>query len=497
MSQRKAQNIGALALFGRLVVSGMKALMAPVFSAFGGSGYGTNGGLYGSSAFAPWQPGAKRDYRADAGDLWRNSAVASCLAWYGDNSPIPKKRVVRRDKETGELVPVPDHPLIRVLDRPNPYYNWHDLLKALTLSYRCDGNGFLLISKPIGHLPGEPVNLWWIDHRRIWPRWSTTGDQYLGWWDYQVDGRIIRLEVDQVIHFRDGVDPHNDRLGLCALKSTLREVCSDNQGASYTSAIMRNMGVVGYAISPLSPQDNFGHKDERDEIADSFVEANGGENSGRPLVASLGMKIDRLGMTPEELALDKIMKIPESRICAAMRLSAMVVGLAVGAEQRTFSNYEEARKAAYEDGLIPLQTAFAATINQVLMPLLGEPGDVFEFDYDSISFMRENQDAKFDRYGKAYQVYRVITLNMALKALGYAPVAGGDKFADGSLPADGPSVPAKPPALAIAPPGDQQDDEGDQEDEDEVEAAKALMARVEAVLARAEEITVSTKGAAA
>jgi HK97 family phage portal protein len=489
MNIRQEDHLGTMAFLGRLQKHGMKAIEAPVFSAFGGQGYGTNGGLYGSSPFAPWQPGAKRDYRADAGDLWRNSAVANCLAWYGDNFPVPRMRVMRMGRD-GEETPVPNHPLIRLLQRPNPYYGWHDLAKGLALSYRCDGNAYLYVSRPLGHMMGEPVNLWWIDHNRIWPRWDSSGDQYLGWWDYQVDGRIIRLQPDQVIHFRDGVDPHNDRLGLCALKSNLREVCTDNEGSTYTAAIMRNLGVVGYAISPASEKDNFGDKEDRDEIADSFVEAQGGERRGRPLVASLGMKIDRLGLSPEEMALDVIMKIPESRICSAMRLPAMVVGLAVGAEQRTFANYEEARKAAYEDGLIPMQMAFAAKINQDVMPLVADPQtDRFEFDYDNIPFMRENQDSKFTRYGMAYQRDKVLTLNMALKGLGYAPVAGGDRYADGSTPEEGPQVP-KPPVMATPADGDQDP----LDEKNEAEAAKALIARVEAVLARAEEITVETTG---
>ena len=56
-----------------------------------------------------------------------------------------------------------------------------------------------------------------------------------------------------------------------------------------------------------------------------------------------------------------------------MRLNGMVVNLAVGVEQRTFANYEEARKAAYEDGLIPMQGEIAHTINHHLMALFGDP----------------------------------------------------------------------------------------------------------------------------
>jgi phage portal protein BeeE len=497
MNLRQDDHLGTLAMLGRLERDGMKALQKPVFSAYGGLGSGASGGgMYGSMPFAPWQPGAKQDYRAQAGDLWRNSAIANCLAWYGDNFHEPGMRVMRRGPD-GEETPVHDHPLIKCLRRPNPYYGWDVLCKGIALSYRVDGNAFLQVSKSIGHQVGDPVNLWMIPHDRIWPRWDPSGDQYLGWWDYQVDGRIIPMDLDQIVHFRDGYDPLNDRLGLCALKSNLREVCSDNEGASFTSSIMRNMGVIGYMISPKSDKDNFGTREEREEIADSFQEKHAGEGRGKPHVTSIGVSVDKIGMTPEELALDKIMQIPESRICSAMRLPAMVVGLAVGADQRTFSNYEEARKAAYEDGLVPMQKEIADTINFVLMPLFGNPDtDRFEFDYDKVPCMRESQDSLFTRYGQAYQRDKVITLNMALKGLNYAPVKGGDKFADGSSPEEGPTVPPPPTVIDPGKPEVEGKTPARADDEETDEASKALIARVEAVLARAEEVTVSTTRAA-
>jgi phage portal protein BeeE len=229
------------------------------------------------------------------------------------------------------------------------------------LSYRTDGNAYLMVARGT---TGFPAQLWWMPHFRLWPRWATSGNEYMGWWDYQVDGRIIPLGTDQVVHFRDGIDPYNDRLGMAPLKSALREVCSDNQGAGFTASIMRNMGVVGYMLSPSDPAGTFGEEEDRKEIADLLRGALRGREPGPPDGLRPRGKVERIGMTPEELALDRIMKIPESRICAAMRLPAMVVGLAVGAEQRTFANYAEARKAAYEDGIIPMQKEFASVINR-------------------------------------------------------------------------------------------------------------------------------------
>jgi HK97 family phage portal protein len=486
MSLRDHDDSAAKAWLGRLERDGAKALSAPVFSGYGGQGYGGNGGLLGAPMYAPWQPGAKHDYQAEAGDTWRNSAVAACLAWYADNFPEPGMRVVRR-KRDGSEVPVPDHPLVRLLQQPNPYQSWHSIAKGLVTSYRTDGNAFLMIAKSPGHMPGDPLQLWWLPHFRVWPRWDTSGNQYLGWWDYQVDGRVIKLGTDQVVHFRDGIDPYNDRLGMAALKSTLREVCSDNQGAGYTASIMRNMGVVGYMLSPSEAGGNFGDKDEREEMASVFQERYAGENRGRPGIFNHGVKVDRLGMTPEELALDRIMAIPESRICAAMRLPAMVVGLAVGAEQRTFANYAEARRAAYEDGIIPLQKEMAATINRVLLPLTGDPrSERFEFDYGKVQCLSESEDARFVRYGDAYMKNRLVVLNEARAALGLEPTEGGDRFADGSTPEEGPQAPPPPVAPGQQPPG-----EGDEPAPDETpvedeagDETKALVAETRELMAR-------------
>jgi len=83
------------------------------------------------------------------------------------------------------------------------------------------------------------------------------------------------------------------------------------------------------------------------------------------------MRVDRLGLTPEELALDRLRRIPESRICGALRLPAMLVGLSVGDEQRTFSNYAQARRAGYEDCLGPMHRRFARQLTRDLLKELG------------------------------------------------------------------------------------------------------------------------------
>ena len=156
--------------------------------------------------------------------------------------------------------------------------------------------------------------------------------------------------------------------------------------------------------------------------------------------------------------------------------------LAVGAEQRTFANYAEARRAAYEDGIIPMQKEFSATINRVLLPLLGDPRrERFEFDYSRVQCLSESVDARFVRYGDAYQKNKLVVLNEARVALGLEPAVGGDRFADGSTLADGPQAPAPPPPPAPSgPPKDEEPPADETADETKalVAESRELMARV-------------------
>ena len=429
---------------GRLERGDLKALQPPTPDLYGAANIAAAGpwGITGT-ILGGQQAGATRDYAAQAGAVWKNSAVAIGLSWFADNLPEPRPRVARR-KADGSTDYRTDLPAVRTMRRPNRFYRWATLITACNLSYRVDGNAFILIARNPFFRKGDPVELYWVDHRHIRPRADASGP----YWERWTGKGWKRHELDEVIHLRDGIDPDNPRLGCSALKRCLREVCTDNEAATYHEAILRNMGVVGVVIQPADEDDGFGSPEEREAIADTFVDKTTGNRRGRPLVSSIRWKLDQLGVKPDEMALDQILKIPESRICGALRLPAMVLGLAVGAEQRTFSNYGEARKAAYEDAVIPFLKLVAEAFTDDLLPLLeGQDGDEVDFDYSAVQCLGESEDAKFARYGDAYQTNKGITRNEYRSGIGLETVETGDTFADGTSPEP---AEAEAPAGAVA-----------------------------------------------
>ena len=74
-------------------------------------------------------------------------------------------------------------------------------------------------------------------------------------WEYQPGaGKVQRLELEDVIHFRHGIDPNNTRLGLSPLHSVIREIFIDLEASNFSASMLRNLGIPGLAISPKNDQ---------------------------------------------------------------------------------------------------------------------------------------------------------------------------------------------------------------------------------------------------
>jgi hypothetical protein len=103
-----------------------------------------------------------------AGDLWANSAVAICLDWIATNFPEADLQVGRRAGDDDHYEPVPDHPLIALLDDPNPVTtsDFYSLWYATLLSYLTDGNAYWLKERDG---TGKVAGLRWLPHFAVEP----------------------------------------------------------------------------------------------------------------------------------------------------------------------------------------------------------------------------------------------------------------------------------------------------------------------------------------
>lgn len=355
------------------------------------NGYSQPGGLY-----RLLLPQARFDYEREVGDVWRNSAVAVGLGFIADNFAEAELQVTRQ-KRGGKTEPNPNHPLLQLLENPNDDYDSSVLWTGVVLSLLGgNGNGYWLKARGAGGY-GRPKQLWYLPHFMVAPQWSGN-DQFITHYLYRVDGRDYRIEKRDIIHFRYGVDLYNLRSGRSRLQDVLREVFTDNEAATYEAALLRNFAVPGLMITPGDPTLSLSDPTAKG-IKEKFREEYSGEGRGTPLVFSDPLKAEKISFSPEELALDKLRKVPEARICAALGLPPQVIGLTSGEDTKTYANMDVAQRMAYHNCLIPLHKRIAKTLTKQLLPDLGNPlTESVCWCYDDVQAMREDAEAVFKRY---------------------------------------------------------------------------------------------------
>ena len=383
-------------------------------SVFGGSGSGSL-----ANALSRVLPGSNRDWSTVAGDLMMNSVVASSIDWYARN--FHQCRPVILAQVESETEEVDDHPLLALLKRPSYGVASSTFWMWLNTDYKLFGNAYVRKVRA----GGTVVALQYLPQDMVSPQGD--GKASLTHYTYRPDGREFIIAIEDMIHWRYGRDPLDIRLGRSPLQSALREIATDNAASTAAYGLLRNGAMPSIVIGPdgkdtgigMSPEEARGLKRQ---IRNDFT----GDNAGGVAVLSEGFKLERVSLTPSELALDSVRTLPEERICAVMGVNPMVLGLGSGLERSTYSNFERAQQAAWEDGMIPLVRSLAETLTEALLPDFTDD-DSLRVDFD-LSEVRALQDDMTTESARAIALFTGGLANRAeaKRIAGLQPEEGDD-----------------------------------------------------------------------
>lgn len=337
-----------------------------------------------------------------AGNGSTSSIVQAAVGWIARNFPEAQVRVQTRN-EDGELAKATDDgslAFLRLLRHPNAFYSGVLLWMATIADYWLDGNSYWLKVRGEGD---RVIGLWWVPSFVIEPAWPDDGSAFMSHYVYKPTGDVeIRLETTEVVHFRFGFDPDNIRKGRSPIKTVLREILTDEEAASYTSTVLRNLGVPGIVISPGADDVDLGD-DEAAAIKQQFMTQFTGDRRGDPLVLSANARVDRISFSPSEMDMRTIRRIPEERVSGVIGVPAIVAGLGAGLDRSTFANYGEAREAGYEENIIPSHRLLSADLEIQLLPdFVADPEEhVVDFDVSEVRVLQEDENKRWARAGAA------------------------------------------------------------------------------------------------
>lgn len=337
-------------------------------------------------------PGSRADWSLTR-PLHLVSSVNACLQWLSRNF-TEAPMLVERSTSAGWL-PEPDHPLMDLFRRPNSYHTMEQILIALIRDYFVYGNAYLYINRD----SNSKLELWYLPASSIQIKGGQSMNELIVSYHYRAARRVMELSTDSVIHLRAGIDPERPAYGLSPLQPVLRELAADAEIMTYIVSILRNLGVPGAVISPKS-SDTFISSEQAELVKQLYQRRTAGDERGQALVMTTPTDVHYPNVSPENLAISTLHRIPESRVAAAFGLPAVVVGLLVGLEETaTYNNIREAREAAWEECILPLQRQWSSVLTQRLAP----PGHRIVFDIRQVRALQTDRSELVTQLNAAVQ----------------------------------------------------------------------------------------------
>ncbi len=337
-----------------------------------------------------WTP---RDYAALAKEGYAgNPVVHRCVRLIAEASAsLPLVVHTAEGARAG-----PDHPLQRLLDRPNPEESGPDLLERFFGALQCSGNGYL---EAAGDTDAPPSELYALRPDRV--RVVPGPDGWPQGWIYTVDGReaLLPRAADgsaPVLHLKL-YNPLDDVYGLSPLEAAAKAVDVHNASSAWNKALLDNSArpsgalVYGSGSGERLTEEQFERL--KAELADQH---SGALAAGRPLLLEGGLDWKPMGLTPAELDFADGKHAAAREIALAFGVPPQLLGVP---GDNTYSNYKEANAAFWRLAVVPLAQRAARALTGWLGPRFD--GATVAVDLDGAPALADERTDLWTRLGAA------------------------------------------------------------------------------------------------
>lgn len=353
-----------------------------------------------------WSP---RNYEQFAREAYGKNVVAyQSVNKIADAISSVKFMVFRGEQE------LTDHPLLRLLDRPNPLQSGADYMQAKVGYLLLAGNGYEERVK----IGAEVRELYQLrpDRMRIVPANNGIPAAY----EYSVGGRKVRFDVDartldsDLRHLKL-FNPTDDWYGLSPVEAGAYAIDQLNESMAWLQALLQNSARPSGALvlkdgGSLS-DDNFNRL--KAQIEEQY---SGSRNAGRPMLLEGGLDWKQMGLSPADMGIIEAKFSAARDVALAFGVPPLLLNIP---GDNTYSNYKEARLAFWEDTVLPLLNMM---LNDWNAWLAAPYGVELRANVDEIPAIAE----------KRLQLWQMadasndLTINERRAMKGYEPIVGGD-----------------------------------------------------------------------
>ena len=278
-------------------------------------------------------------------------------------------RCVRLIAEAAASVPLvvfeagrrsPNHPLMRLLERPNPEQGLPDLLEAFFGGLQTAGNGYL---EAVQDDQGQPFELYALrsDRMKVVPGARGWPEAY----DYSVGGRNVRLTrlADgwmPVLHLKL-LNPLSDYYGFSPLEAAAFAVDVHNASGAWNKALLDNAARPSGALVYGGGEGGERLTDDQFErLKAELTETHSGTAAaGRPLLLEGGLDWKPMSLSPADMDFIDGKHAAAREIALAFGVPPPLLGIP---GDNTYANFKEANSAFWRHAVVPLTERLARAL---------------------------------------------------------------------------------------------------------------------------------------
>jgi HK97 family phage portal protein len=320
----------------------------------------------------------------------QNSLVYAAVMYKARSSSSAPLRAYEGDPDNPTLLK-PNHPLAKLCQRPNPNQSWREFQQAQTIFLNLTGDAFTYLDRK-NAVAGVPSALYVLNPQRVYIVPDATKRGVIGY-VYVPEGRamsdgtamlprdIMHVKLSNPLDRLDGLG-----YGLSPLSSAARPTDLDNIITEFLHIFFERGAVNTGLLTFDMPLDD--HTLAR--IRDRWAEIYGGyEKWGKNNIGVLdqGGKYQAIQMPFKEMGFEVQDERNESRILGPFGVPPILIGSRSGLLHSTYSNYETARTAFWQDVMQPEMMLHE---DEYTYYLQSDDGGFVAFDFSDVPALQQN-----------------------------------------------------------------------------------------------------------
>lgn len=342
----------------------------------------------------------------------------ACINMLASAVASVEPQVYQKNAKTGKLDKLDAHPLLDLIDNPNPAQSGKEFTRHLVSYHRLSGNAYVWGNgiDPMARKSKPPIELQLFNPGKVK---IVQGELFPKQYEYKKDqNTTLVFPVDQVtgrsavMHLKS-FNPLNHWYGMSPLEAAALAVDVHNDGQKWNRGLIAN-GARPSGALVVTGQDGKGGtlSDDQYQRLKEMIDNqfSGPGNTGRPMLLEGGLDWKEMSLNPKDMEFLQGKNSAARDIALSFGVPPMLLGIP---GDNTYSNMQEAKLAFWTDTVLPLLGMIQDGFNRWLSPLYGD-GVILWYDEETIPALEPLRKAKSDRINAS----KTMTINEKRRAMG-------------------------------------------------------------------------------